>query len=85
MDLVPSQHATVFFSNISERGTRSENFMRAQAGQYDLIAFAETHLRSHMLDDMVSNMSKDGWKVTATPSVLTGRSTEGSTGGEAIL
>eukprot|EP00959_Pyramimonas_sp_CCMP1952_P262177 5482678-Pyramimonas_sp.AAC.1 len=48
-----------FFANISEWGPRSERFMRAQAEQYDVLGFAETHLRGEKLEKMKVDMSKD--------------------------
>ncbi|CAK0882815.1 unnamed protein product, partial [Prorocentrum cordatum] len=83
---VPENYdATYFFSNISEWGPQAEGFMQAQAEQYDVIGFAEMHLRGVKILDFTEKISKDGWKATATAAVPSGRSTAGTTGGEAII
>ena len=83
---VPEDYdATYFFSNISEWGRQSEGFMQAQAEQYDVIGFAEMHLRGVKILDFTEKISKDGWKAAVTAAVPSGRSTEGTTGGEAII
>ncbi|CAK0897887.1 unnamed protein product, partial [Prorocentrum cordatum] len=75
----------LFFANISEWGPTAKGFMRGQAPSYDLVAFCETHVLGEQLATAKSDLGKDGWKVTATPAVLTGRSDAGNTGGEWVV
>ncbi|CAK0894659.1 unnamed protein product, partial [Prorocentrum cordatum] len=83
---VPENYdATYFFSNISEWGPRAEGFMKAQAEQYDVIGFAEMHMRGVKVLDFTEKISKDGWKAAVTAAAPSGRAAEGTTGGEAII
>ncbi|CAK0892726.1 unnamed protein product, partial [Prorocentrum cordatum] len=83
---VPENYdATYFFSNISEWGPQAEGFMKAQAEQYDVIGFAEMHLRGVKVLDFTEKISKDGWKAAVTAAAPSGRAAEGTTGGEAII
>ncbi|CAK0907803.1 unnamed protein product, partial [Prorocentrum cordatum] len=77
--------ATLSFANVSEWGPTAQSSMQAQVEQYDVLGFAETHLRGEKLDRFHGDLARDGWKTIATPSVATGRSVDGTTGGEAII
>eukprot|EP00959_Pyramimonas_sp_CCMP1952_P057246 1194849-Pyramimonas_sp.AAC.1 len=72
-------------SNTLEWGPFARSFMREQAKQYDIIGFTETHQRGHRLQEARSDSGRDGWELTATEATMTGRSSEGFSGGEWII
>ncbi|CAK0903402.1 unnamed protein product, partial [Prorocentrum cordatum] len=77
--------AQILFGNIAEWGPQAANFCRNAGCKYHLIALAETHVDANGLAEQIGKLAMGGWKLSATPAVVTNKSDEGTHGGEWAL
>ena len=75
----------LFYANITEWGPQAERWLANKGKRYQMIAMVETHVSKAKAPDAFLKISKDDWKSSRCDALLTGRSAEGTTGGEMVL
>ncbi|CAK0903419.1 unnamed protein product [Prorocentrum cordatum] len=77
--------AQLFFSNITEWGPQAERWAAPTGKRYQLLALVETHISQAKQQHEFLKIGKDDWRSSKCYAVPTGRSAEGTKGGEMVL